>query len=434
MLLKQKILLAVIALLTSASAFGGGLEVYPSGGVGSFPVMPNRSISTSSDSKITAEFYFQCYGINNRAPESPAATDGCIRTTLALKGRPHPIDFIFPGAYLDPHGVQLVNQTCRGDTQVGGKYQGKLIFENPNPPTNWHHILEWNPNRVGADAATTDRLMVTVSTDYVPETVVIGDDGIYKLDARKTEIEGRVQVRQTGILQNRNGHYFGMNAPLSNHGSGAHPSVNGQLIRTFISVPGASYTWQRAGGRYRGFCGSFYSPLMLFFDKKRPKFHGAALFPLLTTPANYAWPEPNAPGFFLALDRNHNGEIDSGDELFGLDAKGTYRNGFEKLKALDKNKDGVIDAKDPQFSELMLWGDRNGDGQTDPGELIPMGEKRVVKISLNYDASSVTPMGGVAELRERAEFLFLGKDGSLQKGEVIDVWLSPVSVPTFAKK
>lgn len=59
---------------------------------------------------------------------------------------------------------------------------------------------------------------------------------------------------------------------------------------------------------------------------------------------------------FLALDRNGNGHIDSGAELFG-DQHGAL-DGYEELRKFDLNADGQIDAQDPVFSRLkLLFGD-----------------------------------------------------------------------------
>ena len=84
---------------------------------------------------------------------------------------------------------------------------------------------------------------------------------------------------------------------------------------------------------------------------------------------------------FLALDRNGNGSIDSGRELFG-DQYGAA-NGFEELRKLDANGDGVIDAHDPAFDQLVLFVD-NGNGRTDDGELVSLAEAGISEIDLNY--------------------------------------------------
>ena len=94
---------------------------------------------------------------------------------------------------------------------------------------------------------------------------------------------------------------------------------------------------------------------------------------------------------FLAIDRNGNGVIDSGKELFG-DQNGA-RNGFEELRKLDVDGNGVIDRRDPDFHRLLLWRD-NGNGITEPGELISLAEAGIESISLNYREVRQAASGG----------------------------------------
>lgn len=53
----------------------------------------------------------------------------------------------------------------------------------------------------------------------------------------------------------------------------------------------------------------------------------------------------------LALDRNENGVIDNGSELFGTQHGAA--NGFEELKKFDDNRDGIVDHQDSVFSRLL---------------------------------------------------------------------------------
>ncbi|MCZ6172743.1 calcium-binding protein [Campylobacter ureolyticus] len=71
---------------------------------------------------------------------------------------------------------------------------------------------------------------------------------------------------------------------------------------------------------------------------------------------------------FLALDKNSNGLIDNGNELFGNHTISNTRfkytnnkatNGYEALKAYDLNGDNVIDSKDEIYDKLLLWKDSN---------------------------------------------------------------------------
>ena len=74
---------------------------------------------------------------------------------------------------------------------------------------------------------------------------------------------------------------------------------------------------------------------------------------------------------FLTLDRNANGTIDSGAELFGdstpLTGGGTAKNGFDALAQEDTNHDGVVNASDTRFAQLRVWRDLNQDGISQTG-------------------------------------------------------------------
>jgi hypothetical protein len=172
------------------------------------------------------------------------------------------------------------------------------------------------------------------------------------------------------------------------------------------------------------FCGSFFSPLMLFFDKEIPKFNGSSQFPLYFDDGSpfVHWVEPGAPGHFLVHDKNGNGQVDSVLELFG-DAEG-HPNGFEKLREFDSNDDQQVDAKDPGFKKLLLWRDANGDGLTDKGELVSLESMGVKSFSLLYRKDGRS-FGGRAESREKSKFVFERK-GKKVIGKVLDIYFGRI--------
>ncbi|WP_341661875.1 calcium-binding protein, partial [Vibrio sp.] len=91
----------------------------------------------------------------------------------------------------------------------------------------------------------------------------------------------------------------------------------------------------------------------------------------------------------LALDRDGNGTIDSGRELFGdntLDANGDVASdGYAALKAFDSNGDDVINQKDQVFDQLKVWVDANSDGVSQENELKTLKSLGVESIDLTHD-------------------------------------------------
>lgn len=200
-------------------------------------------------------------------------------------------------------------------------------------------------------------------------------------------------------------------------------SANGSVLNYHASFPGEA-----------GYCGGYYSPLMLFFDEDKPKFTGITDFPLNPSGLPSYWPEALSPGYFLAMDRNSDGQITSGEELFGnnLDPE---NNGFNALAELDSQKDGVINKFDSQFNDLLLWKDSNADGISQPEELSSLSDHNVEFLSLRYNDLHYQGFGSRAEFRERAMFSYRDSKGRQKSGELIDVWFSASdddSIPALA--
>ncbi len=85
------------------------------------------------------------------------------------------------------------------------------------------------------------------------------------------------------------------------------------------------------------------------------------------------------PGSQLALlwrDRNGNGKVEDGSELFGsstLLRDGTLAlNGYFALGDMDADHNGWVEPRDAGWSELLLWVDENHDSESQQREILTL--------------------------------------------------------------
>ncbi|HYK03530.1 MAG TPA: hypothetical protein VE974_17365 [Thermoanaerobaculia bacterium] len=135
------------------------------------------------------------------------------------------------------------------------------------------------------------------------------------------------------------------------------------------------------------------SPIVINFAHGPYRLTGAespVLFDIRATGERVliGWTAAGDDQAFLCLDRNYNGTIDDGGELFGnavtLKDGTPAPNGFVALAELDGNQDRVVDAGDEVWSQLLLWRDLNHDGISQAVELSPVDGSGVAAIGLEY--------------------------------------------------
>lgn len=109
---------------------------------------------------------------------------------------------------------------------------------------------------------------------------------------------------------------------------------------------------------------------------------------------NTAWLDNNDA--FLFLDRNLNGQVDGGRELFSNSVVSLSERGLQGMRWVDSNYDGRLDAADPVWSELKVWQDANGNGLAEEGETKSLSQLGITE--LNYAMGSFTRNGLAYEL------------------------------------
>lgn len=118
---------------------------------------------------------------------------------------------------------------------------------------------------------------------------------------------------------------------------------------------------------------------------------------------------------YLALDKNGNGRIDDGRELFGA----ITGDGFAELAAYDSDGNGFIDSADPVFKDLRLWiPDSKGGGQLLSLEDAGIGALGLMRAEGGFDLYAAGELKG--QVRSTGMFLFEdGKAGSMQQIDLV---------------
>ena len=119
---------------------------------------------------------------------------------------------------------------------------------------------------------------------------------------------------------------------------------------------------------------------------------------------------------FLALDRNSDGSINDGSELFGARSG----NGFAELAQFDEDCNGFIDEGDSVFSRLRLW----SPGAEGQGSLMTLASQNIGAIWLNAADTEFSLTHGMTENQLgviRSSSIFLSEDGRVGTVQHVDL-------------
>ncbi|MBP5296997.1 MAG: hypothetical protein J6Y94_06670 [Bacteriovoracaceae bacterium] len=363
---------------------------------------------------MTLNLNITCYGVNNRGVAYPLYPDDNILVYLSF-GPQNNLIVEYPAS-------QILQ---RFDTKAKGKV---YYCQDKDFATCWETAKDGQT----AGAVNTQDLGRMISMTMV----VPLEEGYVNLD------ESKIQFRQTKATSSYLNHFDAALAPQvaaalqavdANYAADFHYLTPKDLrvyreqnaVSVSLGVYGLGLTVDGKkvvdNTTWFNFCGSFRSPLMLFFNESLPSFSHYSNFPLRPGAEVVTWPEKGNHAYFL-FDAQKEACVKYGTQLFGENPD--YANGFEALRVWDSNKDGQIDRKDQNFKHLALWNDKNGDGICTADEVASLSKQGVQGISLVY-RSIERKFGDNAKALEKASFRYK-KGKKVEKGEIYDIWLNVI--------
>lgn len=154
---------------------------------------------------------------------------------------------------------------------------------------------------------------------------------VYEREEVRTEVQ-QLQIRAQGTVHTTDGRTLSISLDLSMQ------STRTESSQTRVAAGNANVVLK--------------DPLVIHFDGPLGQLTNSRFeFDLDADGQTEAMPFVGAGSGFVALDRNGNGQIDDGRELFGAQSG----DGFADLAQWDDDGNGWIDAGDAVFSRLQVW-------------------------------------------------------------------------------
>jgi hypothetical protein len=136
-----------------------------------------------------------------------------------------------------------------------------------------------------------------------------------------------------------------------------------------------------------------------------------------------AWVGPDDG--MLVIDANNSGTVDESREYVFTEWSDTAKTDLEAVaEVFDTNNDGMLDAQDEQWEQFAVWQDRDSDGITDEGELVPLSELGVESIALTYNEDSEPGSAADGDVIIHGQSTVTYEDGSTTIAEDVSFAIS----------
>ncbi|MGD9948405.1 MAG: hypothetical protein AB7U29_07985 [Desulfobulbus sp.] len=173
--------------------------------------------------------------------------------------------------------------------------------------------------------------------------------------------------------------------------------------------------------------GLFIDPLVLQFDLDSPLLSDRSF--LFDIDSDGEMEDLACPGSgcgFLAFDRNGDGRINDGTELFGPETG----SGFGELAELDSDANCWIDENDPIFDQLLIWTQDGEGGET----LCSLKEAGVGAIAVTHAGTDfqLRKEDGTVAGTIAANGLFLTEDGEVRPMQEVELALDASQTGTVS--
>ncbi len=330
-----------------------------------------------------------------------------------------------------PAPVEILNDDAAGRVAIKAplNYNGAIEFEFTVADGNGGETVQ---KAYGMVTAVNDAPYLTVQQSTTTPTPIFSNRTLsaWQIDAWdpdatlpvqlavvRNPVRGTVTLGEATGASDPRGGFFTTAAISTDSGKGNTTTTETAWFSATDAVGAQSQISISFTGRYSS------DPIVIDFDRDGLKFidiaHSSAHFDVDGVARRSAW--IGGGEGILAVDVDQDGRIERLDEIaFGSHVGQPWLSDLQALQnpLFDRNQDLVFDARDPMWSQFLVWQDLNGNGRSDAGELRSLGEAGIEALYLN---ANVLNRAEGPDVRVRGYTRVLMSDGSLL--QAADVWL-----------